>query len=89
MTELKFWMDSLGWIGAICFLVSYYLLVTKKWKSTSMKYHLANLMGALFLVVNTLHDASFPSVFINGSWAGIALMGMWTDNVKQKISDKA
>jgi hypothetical protein len=82
MNDLKIWMDGLGWLGAMCFLVSYFFLITKKWKSNSMRYHLSNLFGALFLVANTIYDASFPSVFINGTWAGIALMGMWMDKGK-------
>jgi hypothetical protein len=86
MNDLKFWMDGLGWLGAFCFLVSYYLMVIKKWKPTSFKYHFANLLGAVLLVVNTLYDSSFPSVFINGCWVGIALLGividrkLWTKN---------
>ncbi|ERM81785.1 hypothetical protein P872_19210 [Rhodonellum psychrophilum GCM71 = DSM 17998] len=79
MSDLKFWMDGLGWLGAVCFLASYYLLITKKWKSSSFKYHLANLLGALFLVVNTLYDTSFPSVFINLCWAAMAVLGMVVD----------
>ncbi|KEO72701.1 CBU_0592 family membrane protein [Anditalea andensis] len=83
MADLKFWMDGFGWLGALCFLASYYLLVTKKWKSTSYRYHIANLIGAVFLLTNTLYDVSYPSVFINGCWAGIALIGMVVDR-KQK-----
>lgn len=37
-------------MGALCFLASYYLLVTKKWKSTSYRYLIANLIGAVFFV---------------------------------------
>ncbi|MCH7410325.1 hypothetical protein MM239_13035 [Belliella sp. DSM 111904] len=90
MTDVKFWMDSLGWLGALCFLISYFLLITKKWKSNSMRYHFANLLGAILLVVNTYYDASFPSVFINGAWGIIALLGMKMDwqNAKHESSKK-
>ncbi|MCH7412082.1 hypothetical protein MM213_01195 [Belliella sp. R4-6] len=80
---MKFWMDSFGWLGALCFLVSYFLLITKKWESTSYKYHISNILGAVFLVLNTLHDASFPSVFINACWGAIAVYGMMVDRKKK------
>lgn len=85
---MKFWMDSFGWLGALCFLVSYFLLITKKWESTSFKYHIANILGAVLLVFNTIHDASFPSVFINGCWGLIAIYGLIEDREKKDKSPK-
>ncbi len=82
----KLVMDLLGWTGAMCFLISYFLLITKRWQADSYRYHFSNLLGGLLLVVNTFYDSSFPSVFINGSWAGIAILGIILD--RKKIGSK-
>ncbi|RZK42393.1 MAG: hypothetical protein EOO90_07195 [Pedobacter sp.] len=57
--------DGLGWLGALLFLISYFLLVTKRWASTSFKFHLFNVFGGLFLSMSTLYDGSYPATFIN------------------------
>ncbi|WP_297337571.1 hypothetical protein [Algoriphagus sp.] len=73
---MKVWMDFIGWLGAICFLVSYGLLISGKWKPDDLKYHLANVLGAVLLCINTWYDSSFPSVMINAIWGLIAVYGI-------------
>ncbi|MFC3417843.1 CBU_0592 family membrane protein [Algoriphagus hitonicola] len=77
---MKIWMDLLGWLGAFCFLVSYGLLIGGKWKSNDLKYHLANVLGAVLLCINTWYDSSFPSVMINAIWGLIAVYGIKKSN---------
>lgn len=72
-------MDLLGWVGALCFLLAYLLLILKRWQATSFFYHLCNILGGVLLTINTLYDASFPSAFINLVWAVIAAYGMVSD----------
>ncbi|WP_207534466.1 CBU_0592 family membrane protein [Desertivirga arenae] len=76
---LQLLFDTLGWLGAFLFLVSYFLLITKKWKSTSISFHLANILGGFFVAASAWYDHSFPSAFINFAWALIALYGLYTD----------
>ena len=80
----KIFMDSLGWIGAMFFIVSYFFLVMEVWKSSSSIYHIFNILGAILLTLNTLYDASLPSVFINVIWGGIAFYGLWKDKLQTK-----
>lgn len=81
---MKMWIDLLGWVGAALFLISYGLLVGKKWRSNEARYHLANILGAILICINTWFDASYPSVFINGVWGAIAFYGLINDRKKSK-----
>lgn len=78
-TAVKLIFDGLGWLGALLFLISYFLLITKKWSSTSFKFHLYNLLGGVFLSMSTFYDGSYPATFINAAWAIIAGYGMFKD----------
>lgn len=77
--SMKFWMDLAGWLGASLFLVSYGLLILKRWKSNQTKYHLCNVFGAILLCMNTWYDGSYPSVAINLVWGMIAIHGYRID----------
>lgn len=79
----KIVFDTLGWLGALFFIVSYFLLIVKKWKATSVAFHLFNILGGLLVGSSALYDSSIPSAFINFVWAGIAVYGLYTDNIKK------
>lgn len=81
-TKLVF--DVLGWFGALLFLISYFLLITKRWKSTSITFHMGNILGGLLVGISAYYDDSYPSAFINLAWALIALYGTYTDTFKNK-----
>ena len=81
---VKMITDLAGWLGALCFLISYFLLIAKIWKSTSVVYHSFNILGGLLLTINTLYDLSYPSAFINLTWAFIAFYGLYTDHLKRR-----
>lgn len=76
--------EIIGWLSVFLFLISYLLLITKKWKSTSYAYHGFNLFGGFLLGVNAYIDRSFASAFINIIWGFIALYGMYNDKWKKK-----
>ncbi len=80
----KMLFDVLGWLGAFAFLISYFLLIIKKWRPTSVAFHLSNILGGLLIGVSALYDRSYPSAFINLAWGAIAFYGMYTDQWKKK-----
>jgi len=80
----KILFDTLGWLGALLFLVSYFLLIIKKWSSTSIPFHLCNILGGVLVGVSALYDHSYPSAFINLAWALIAFYGFYTDHLKKQ-----
>lgn len=80
----KLIFDILGWLGAMLFLVSYFLLIVKKLRPTSFAFHLANVLGGFFVGASALFDHSYPAAFINIAWGGIAIYGMYTDNYRKR-----
>ncbi|MBE7176099.1 MAG: hypothetical protein INR69_06830 [Mucilaginibacter polytrichastri] len=76
----KLIFDALGWLGALLFLVSYALLITKRWSSTHTAYHVFNILGGILIGTSALYDHSFPGAFINIMWAMLALYGLYRDH---------
>lgn len=66
-------VDILGWIGAVCLLLAYFLVSRKKLAGDSLNYQLLNLAGGGLLTINSLYYGAFPSVAVNLVWIGIAL----------------
>ncbi|MDX2303366.1 MAG: hypothetical protein NW226_11230 [Microscillaceae bacterium] len=75
----NYYYEGIGWLGALLFLVSYAFLITGQWKSTQAIYHMFNLLGGIFLVINTCYFGSWSATFINAVWALIALYGLFKD----------
>ncbi len=73
----------LGWFGAMLFLIAYYQLIAKKWKSSSYVFHIFNLMGGILVGINAFNDRSYPAAFINIAWSLIALYGIYIDKWKK------
>ncbi len=86
--DLKFLSDVLGWIGALLFLISYLLLILKRWKPTSIIYHVFNIAAGIFTGISAWYDFSFPSAFINLVWAAIAIFGLYSDHWRSSITEK-
>ncbi len=83
-TNLKLIFDILGWFGAFLFLIAYFLLIIKKWTSTSSLFHLCNILGGILVGTSALYDISYPSAFINITWALIALYGLYQDQISDR-----
>lgn len=83
-TEIIF--ELLGWLGAVFFLIAYFYLVKGKWSSDATIYHVFNILGGLFLVINTVFYQVWSAVFINAAWSAIAVFGLFKKKSK-KITD--
>ncbi|GAB4582106.1 MAG: hypothetical protein Fur0022_48610 [Anaerolineales bacterium] len=66
-------IDLLGWTGAICLLLAYFLVSRNKLTGDSLPYQLLNLAGGGLLTINSLYYGAFPSVAVNVVWIGIAV----------------
>lgn len=71
--NMQLLIDILGWIGAVCLLLAYFLVSRKKLAGDSLNYQLLNLVGGGLLTINSLYYGAFPSVAVNVVWIGIAL----------------
>ena len=74
--------DLLGWLGAALLLVAYGLVSTKKLEGDSIPYQLLNLLGSVFLVVNSAYYGAYPSVGVNVVWIGIAIFAILGSRIK-------
>ena len=66
-------MDILGWIGTILYLVAYLLISLKKLEGDSLAYQGMNIVAGILLVVNTFYWRAYPSLGLNAAWIGIGL----------------
>jgi phosphoglycerol transferase MdoB-like AlkP superfamily enzyme len=69
----QFWIDLIGWIGAISVLIAYLMVSTRRWQGHSTRYQVLNLLGGVCLILNTLYFRAYPSSLVNLVWVGIAV----------------
>ncbi len=69
---MEFWIDVLGWIGAILILLAYALISSKKVEGSSLSYQMLNIFASIFLTINTFYYGAIPSTLVNIIWAIIA-----------------
>ena len=65
------WIDILGWVGVILFLVAYVLVSIRKVEGDSLTYQVMNIVAGILLVANSLYYHAMPSVGVNAAWIGI------------------
>ena len=73
---MKDLIDVLGWMGAFLILTAYAFISFKKVEGSSIKYQLLNIVGSVFLVINTYYYGAIPSTIVNIVWAIIALFAI-------------
>jgi hypothetical protein len=73
---LKFFIETLGWIGAVEVIIAYAMNSSGKMKSDSLMFQVLNLTGAIFLIINTWYNESYPSMVINIIWTVIAVAAL-------------
>ncbi len=66
-------IDSLGWIGAVFYLLAYYLVSTKKLTGDATSYQIMNLVGGITLTINTFYYHTLPAMTVNLAWIGISV----------------
>ncbi|MGB0521829.1 MAG: CBU_0592 family membrane protein [Flammeovirgaceae bacterium] len=68
--------EFIGWVGAIAFIVAYFLLVAGKLSAEKPFYHALNVLGGLCLVINAVHLIDKPTIVVNLVWTAIALVAI-------------
>jgi lipid-A-disaccharide synthase-like uncharacterized protein len=62
----------IGWLGAILYIVAYFLLTVEAISSSSLTYHFLNVFGALGLMINAIYLNDSPNIIVNLLWFLIA-----------------
>jgi len=67
--------DAIGWAGALCLLLAYAGLATRR-LTAGARYHVLNLVGAGGLAVNGAYHHAWPSAALNVVWLGIGVVAL-------------
>jgi len=67
--------DAIGWAGAVCLLLAYAGLATRR-LTAGARYHVLNLAGAGGLAFNGAYHHAWPSVALNVVWLGIGAVAL-------------
>jgi len=70
---MNYFVEIIGWIGAVLIIGAYYLNINGKIKSSSAWYIMSNLLGGIFFTINTLVHQAYPSMIVNIIWVFIAI----------------
>ena len=80
------WIDIVGWIGALSVLLAYLMVSLNRWASQSQKYQGMNLIGGLFLIINTIYFGAYPSSMVNLVWVSIAIYSLTRRRSSQRTT---
>jgi hypothetical protein len=69
-------INVVGWTGSAAVILAYILVSLNRLRGDSVAYQLLNLVGGLFLIVNTIFWGAYPSTFVNLVWVCIALFAI-------------
>jgi hypothetical protein len=69
--------EIIGWYGMVATLLAYALVTTEILPPSNLFYLLLNITGALGLTVIAFFDKSTQLLLLNGTWALIALWGIY------------
>lgn len=79
---MHYFVEIIGWIGAVLIVGAYYLNINGKLNSTSAVYILSNLLGGIFFTINTLVHQAYPSMIVNIIWIFIAVAALFKRKIK-------
>jgi hypothetical protein len=67
-------IDSIGWIGAVTYLIAYGMVSAKKVEADSWAYQGMNMFAGTLLIINNFYLRAYPSTALNTVWVGIAIL---------------
>ncbi len=74
--DINLIINTVGWTGSGLVVLAYGLVSTNRLKGNSIGYQILNLLGAIFLLINTVYFGAYPSSFTNIVWITIAIVAI-------------
>jgi hypothetical protein len=74
---MNYFIEIIGWLGAVLITGAYFLNINGKLKSSSGVYITSNLFGGIFFTINTLVHQAYPSMIVNIIWVFIAVAALF------------
>ncbi len=72
--DMEFFINVIGWIGALSLLSAYILMSRGKIHGRSYLYQGLNVIGSLGFIVNSGYFGAIPSVGLNVIWLVIGMV---------------
>ena len=57
-------IDVIGWMGGLLLVIAYFQNSRNKISAQSFSYQFLNVLGSLFLIVNTVFYGAYPSAVV-------------------------
>ncbi len=82
-----FMVDTIGIIGVVMVLITYFLLQSQKIDSKGFWYSFLNVFGSLLIVYSLLYNWNLASFIIEFFWILISLWGLkkWYRSKKESL----
>lgn len=74
--DATLFINLIGWAGSAAVIAAYILVSLNRLRGDSAVYQMLNLVGGIFLIVNTIYFGAYPSTFVNGVWVCIAIFAL-------------
>ncbi len=82
-------VNIIGWLGSILLIAAYYLNSKNHLNAQSFIYQFLNVVGSLFLIINTIYFGAYPSAVVNIIWVFIGMYYISKiKNNEQKVEQK-
>ena len=75
MLTTTLFIETLGWVGTVTYLIAYALVSLKKAEGDSVLYQDMNIFAAVLLVIYLLYLKAYATTGLNAVWA---LIGLYT-----------
>ncbi len=66
----------IGLIAPVLFLYAYAMVSLGRWQASQLRFHMVNLVGAVFILVSLTEQWNLPVFVLEGCWALISLYGI-------------
>lgn len=75
--SMSLFVNALGWIGSVLYLLAYALVSAKKTEGDSVLYQGLNIVAGVMVVVYTLSLGAYATTGLNAIWAiiGVVTLG--------------
>ncbi|MCY7352012.1 MAG: hypothetical protein LH606_15335 [Cytophagaceae bacterium] len=70
---MNYLIESLGWIGSLVMLIAYILNLRGRWTNHHPLYLWFNVVGGVFLVINTYFHQAYAATGLEVVWVIVAL----------------
>lgn len=68
-------IQCIGLSAPPMFLYAYAMVSLGRWRSTELRFHLLNLIGAVFILISLIEQWNLPMFILECAWGTISLYG--------------